>query len=225
MSSPEVLPARHRRYTALGVAVSVAAPPAAPEPTIQRLVQVLGVPGSARPLVAESRWHYLVRFGLHIIGSFVLLLALSLALLAVAPTVFGYRPVVVASGSMAPALRAADVVVVRPPPEELGVGAVIDYRVGDTSRIHRIVEITEAGYRTQGDANPTPDPQLVVAEDIEGVGVMVVPYVGALRLWFDEGRWAQLLALTVVLTAAGWVTPRRWLHRADAAGRALLVRS
>lgn len=217
------MPARERRFSELGVAVSVEPPPPPPEPVIHRLVQVVGEPGPGVVIVPESARRYWTRFGVHAVGTFIVLLALSLTVLAVAPSAFGYRPVVVASGSMAPALRVADVVVVRPPPEELVVGAVIDYRDGEGNRIHRVVEVTEAGYRTKGDANADPDPQLVAPEDVEGVGVMIVPYVGAVRLWLDEGRWVPLVTLLVVLTAAGWVTPRRWLHRSSGASQRFSV--
>ena len=198
--------------------MSVELPPEPPEPTVHRLVQVIGTPGPGVAIVPESSRRYWGRLGVHVLGSFTVLLALSLALLAIGPTIFGYRPVVVASGSMAPALRVSDVVVVRPPPDQLVEGAIIDYGVGESNRIHRIVEVTDAGYRTKGDANASPDPGLVDFEDIDGVGVMVVPYVGAIRLWLDDGRWLPLVVVVAVLIAAGWVTPRRWLSRPRSVG-------
>lgn len=145
------------------------------------------------------------------IGVFVVGLVGSLLFLALVPSLFGFRAVVVSSGSMAPALRTADIVVTGPPRRPLPTGAVINYRSGDRSIIHRIVEVTDEGYRTQGDANPAPDTAPVTDADIEGVGAMVVPFVGLPVLLADDHRWAELVGLTAALVTASVVSTRRWV--------------
>lgn len=131
--------------------------------------------------------------------------------LALAPSLFGYRPVVVSSGSMAPALRTTDVVVTEQPKDRLAAGTVIDFRSDGVSVIHRIVEVTEAGYRTKGDANQSADSTLVAADDVRGIGVMVVPLAGLPQILFAESRWLELIGLTVALSSAGVMSSRRWV--------------
>ncbi|MGB5757648.1 MAG: signal peptidase I [Acidimicrobiales bacterium] len=180
-------------------------------------MRVIGDPGPGRIITPPSAAVFSLRLTANAIGTFVSVLGLSLALLALAPMAFGFRSVVVASGSMAPALRASDVVVlddVDDPP----VGAVIDFQVGGERRIHRIVQTIGSEYTTKGDANATADGERVAAEDINGIGVMVVPFIGVPSLWLDQGRWLSLVALLVVIAAAVRTTPRRWLFRNDSEG-------
>ncbi len=176
---------------------------------------MIGDPGRGRVITSPSAAAFSLRLTANAIGVFVSALVISLALLALAPTAFGFQSVVVASGSMAPALRASDVVVLDDVDDSLPVGAVVDFQVGGERRIHRIVERVGSGYRTKGDANPTADGELVAVDQINGVGVMVVPFIGVPSLWLDGERWFNLAVLVAVIGAAGWTTPRRWLFRSD----------
>lgn len=186
----------------------------APVPVDVALVRFVNLGGVVcRVQVEETyspRWLW-PRLLANAAGTFVIVFVASLCFLILAPVVFGMRPVVVSSDSMAPALRTADAVVTKNPPELLPVGAVIDYRSGDRRFIHRIVEVTEAGYRTKGDSNQTPDSALVDHQQVTGVGVMVVPFAGLPVILADEGRWLELAGLASVLIAAGVASNRRWL--------------
>ncbi len=150
------------------------------------------------------------RLAAHTAAVFVTVLAVGLSALAQAPRVLGYRPVVVSSGSMEPMLQVGDVVVTNPG-GKIGVQSVIDFRVGDGTRIHRVIELLEDGYRTKGDANPTPDSTIVAPEDVRGTGALVVPLVGMPQRWAAAGRWAPLAASAVALGIAFRLSTRRWL--------------
>ena len=124
------------------------------------------------------------------------LLALSLALL-VRPTaegvdtIFGHPIFSVASGSMAPAIHAGDLIVDNPvtPSQaaDLPAGQIISFRdssSGASSPIvtHRIVAVLpgSAGapvlYRTKGDANSAPDLGTVAPSQVMGVYAARVPF-------------------------------------------------
>lgn len=118
----------------------------------------------------------------------------------------GYTSTVVASGSMAPAIRTGDVVVTRAPTADhkIGAPAVVLHRPVGTDRLvlHRVVGLDESGrYLTRGDANRTLDVP-VPAHQVVGVGALVVPLVGTPLLWFDEGRHLALLVLLLSTGAA-----------------------
>lgn len=142
-----------------------------------------------------------------LLGTLALLLAAS-----VAPTVVGWETTVVLSGSMEPGVSPGDVAVVRPVPvAELAVGDVLLVDDPDSPgrlRLHRLVAVEDGGLRLQGDANPTPDPQLVDPSTVHGVGALRLPALGLSVLWAAEGRalplagGAAVLALVVALALA-----------------------
>lgn len=100
---------------------------------------------------------------------------------AVATAFFGMDAVVIDGESMYPALRRGDVVLVDPTPGDLAPGQVIMFDVGNGRTTHRLVQLTDDGWITAGDANRQADSDVIASEDIDGRGVLVVPYVGWVR--------------------------------------------
>lgn len=98
-----------------------------------------------------------------------------------------YRPLVIATNSMLPAIHAGDVVVIEPPkPGHLQVGDVVSYRLEGHIIVHRVKEVTTMGdqqrFIFKGDNNDSPDALSVTPEQILGRVVYVVPYVGLVSL-------------------------------------------
>lgn len=91
---------------------------------------------------------------------------LGLLVLGVGPLTGRYRVLTVLSASMRPTIPEGSVVIVTPMPlSKIRVGDVITYSIPVEDRrvvTHRVVDVVEAGpvLRTQGDANPAPDPWL-----------------------------------------------------------------
>ena len=100
------------------------------------------------------------------------------------PSVFGYSPMSVLSGSMSPMLEPGDMIIIKKPPiEEIEIGEVITYRVGaDTFVTHRVVDIittdNQIKFQTQGDANNTIDQTLIEPENMVGSFVLRIPNGG-----------------------------------------------
>jgi signal peptidase len=159
----------------------------------------------------------------HSVAVFVWILIAGLVAMATVPSLLGYRPMLVTSGSMSPTVDVGDIIVTSPSDgESIAVGAVIAHVVDGTSRVHRVVAITDDGYRTKGDANATIDSALVEPSQITGVGTLVVPLMGLPGVWFDNQRWIQLGVLMTMLIAIGFVARPSWLDsRAKASGRRL----
>ena len=84
---------------------------------------------------------------------------------------YGQRPVVVSSGSMAPALDVGDLVVVEPYHGQTvyeGSVVVFDDEAGGRSIIHRVVDVHEDGtFTTGGDANRSHDSDPLTRDRIE----------------------------------------------------------
>jgi signal peptidase I len=133
-----------------------------------------------------------------------------------AAVVPAWTPVVITSGSMAPHIRAGDVVVAAAvAPGDLDVGAVIVFAdpVGELTT-HRISSTSADGtYRTKGDANAVEDSAHVAADDVVGRGRLLVPAVGRPLVWFTQQQWVPLGTWLLVSIAAG-CTVSSWWDRA-----------
>lgn len=122
----------------------------------------------------------------------------------------GSAPVLVASGSMGPSVRAGDLVVLEPyHSQELEPGMVVrfDDPEGRGSILHRIVEVADDGsLTTKGDANTVVDSSAVDAGRITGVGRVLVPRAAMPVLWWRTGEWLALAIFVLVAVAAVGVT-------------------
>ena len=56
-------------------------------------------------------------------------------------------------------------------------GDIIAFKRGEIRVTHRIIEITDDGLYTQGDANPSPDIGIVTKSDFIGETIFDIPYV------------------------------------------------
>lgn len=82
----------------------------------------------------------------------------------------------VMSGSMSPALRPGDLVIVKVE-EPIDIGDMVTVELGEFTYTHRVVEKLEDGrFRLKGDANEDPDLGLIEASQIIGKVVLVFPF-------------------------------------------------
>jgi hypothetical protein len=139
-------------------------------------------------------------------------LLLGLVVWSQAPALFGWESTVVMSGSMAPAIPAGDIAIVRPVEDGRSVAGQV-LLVDDPDhpgelRLHRVIAVEEAGLRLQGDANAAPDTSLVPHSAVHGAGVLRIPAIGLPVLWSAQEHWAPLAvttaALLAVLALAAW---------------------
>ncbi|ACU38239.1 signal peptidase I [Actinosynnema mirum] len=165
-------------------------------------------------------WRLVARCALAFTGA----VALTLALCAFAPVLWGWRPVVVTSGSMEPLVRPGDVVLLDPTPDrEPLVGDVVVYSRSDAPSVtHRVVGRDDDGrYRTRGDANPTPDAASVAPEDVLGRVRGLVPGLGAPALFLH--RHPSAAVPLAVLGGAGLLVLLLSRRRPRAAAAAVLL--
>ncbi|MEX0875379.1 MAG: signal peptidase I [Actinomycetota bacterium] len=139
---------------------------------------------------------------------------------------FGYRTYVITSASMDPYVEAGDAILLdQVKAEEVRVGDVIAFHPlrGRSVTTHRVIDMrTVEGklhFRTQGDANAAPDPNLVPASNVVGRVGPKVPWVGR-GLVFASTRLGQLAlvvlpALLLVMREVWWL----WRGSPKADGR------
>lgn len=128
----------------------------------------------------------------------LLITALAVVLLllgafVVVPRLAGWVSLTVLTGSMRPSLPPGSQIVVS---RIENTAEIADIRIGDvitflpkpadpTLVTHRVIEVHQRGdgtrsFRTKGDANPSPDPELIGAEQIRGKLLYHLPLVGYL---------------------------------------------
>jgi hypothetical protein len=147
-------------------------------------------------------------------------LVVALALWGVVPAALGWHVTTVASDSMAPRLVTGDVVAAAPiDGDDVLPGQVLlvdDPDHADRLRLHRLVRTEDDGLRLRGDANGADDSSLVPQEDVHGVGVLRVPWVGAPGVWLRAGQVLPLLAVgAAVAVAVALSTVDRPLRRGE----------
>jgi len=99
------------------------------------------------------------------------------------PSFFGYRPLILLSGSMEPQILPGDIVVTRDVPvETLKEGDIVSFLQGSAIITHRIVSIDEAAgvktFQTKGDNNNTVDDTILSAEMLQGKFLFRIPRLG-----------------------------------------------
>ncbi|HEX8626633.1 MAG TPA: S26 family signal peptidase [Catenuloplanes sp.] len=141
---------------------------------------------------------------------------------ALMPVVFGWQAALVVSGSMTPAVRPGDIVVVAPLPTATLARArgmiilVDDPAVPGALLLHRVVGHTSDGALiTRGDANRENDRAAVPLADVHGAARLRVPYAGLPVLWLRTGHTGPLVALAFGLLVLAWPQPRQRHATAD----------
>jgi len=102
------------------------------------------------------------------------------------PSVFGYKPFIVLSGSMETKIHKGDLVLTKVvDPKSLKKNDIIAFRdAAKTVTTHRIIDIVDEKdknyFITKGDANYSQDQNLVEMKDVEGLYLFRVPGLGSI---------------------------------------------
>ncbi len=133
------------------------------------------------------------------------LLVLCVAVLI--PRLGGAEPYTVLTGSMKPGMPPGTLVVVKPvDASNIAIGTVITYQLESGERAvvtHRVVGIGFDGdgervFRTQGDANNSPDPEPVRPVQVRGERWYAIPYLGHVSSALTAAQ--RQVAVTIVAT-------------------------
>lgn len=121
------------------------------------------------------------------------------------PSVFGYKPFMVLSGSMESDIHKGDLILTKETdPSKLNIGDVIAFRdAQDTITTHRIIEIVVNGgenfFITKGDNNSTQDLNLVAYEDVEGIYVGRIPGIGSMMDSLSKPTTIMILVVGITV--------------------------
>jgi signal peptidase I len=162
--------------------------------------------GASRAGEADEPESGVLALALGVLGRMWLWFLGGVLVVTLLPLLFGWRPYVVQSASMAPAIRAGDVVLSSPTDDpDLMLGRVVVF--DSPSRLdevitHRVVGVNEDGTLvTRGDNNQSADSEPFDPGEVRGLGRLLVRGAGLPLLWLRDGAWLQLL----LLAASIWI--------------------
>ncbi len=137
----------------------------------------------------------------HILSIFVYIFITIYALICV-PSIFGYKPLVVLTGSMAPTYKEGSIIYYhKVDKSELKKGDAITFKIGNNDLVsHRINDIVDGLYVTKGDANNTVDSIKVNYEYILGKDLdFSIPYLGYYVRTINDNTIFPILAIAILL--------------------------
>jgi len=119
------------------------------------------------------------------------------------PIIYGYKPLVVLSGSMEPTFKVGSIIYYEEILEnEIQVNDVITFSLGSETFItHRVIDIEDGLYQTKGDANNTPDVKKITYDQILGkVGKFSIPYLGYYVSFINTHIYLILIVAIILLS-------------------------
>lgn len=122
-------------------------------------------------------------------------------LLIFVPSIWGYKPLVVISGSMEPTLTVGGILYYHEKNiDDFNTNDILVYELNDHIISHRVHDITENGFITKGDANNSYDSLLVNEEQILGEGTnWSIPYIGYYADFIYRHKYLLVISLGVVI--------------------------
>lgn len=107
------------------------------------------------------------------------------------PGIFGYKPLIVLSGSMSPTFNYGDLIVIKDVDKNtLEVGDIVSFKDNKknitTHRINGISSIGKNCFKTKGDSNNTKDLGIVCYKDIEGKYLYRIVGLGSVILFIQS---------------------------------------
>jgi signal peptidase len=136
-----------------------------------------------------------------IVSAILITIGVAALVLFIIPSIAGYKPFIVQSGSMEPEIKTGAVAYnnTHAKLEEVKVGDVIVFKTKDTHVTHRVIKINNDGtFTTKGDANETEDLAPVKFEQYKGKTAFTIPYLGYVLKYVQNKK-----AVFILVTAVG----------------------
>lgn len=127
------------------------------------------------------------------------------------PDIFGYKPMIVLTGSMETSIHTGDLIFVKMvDTTSLKENDVIAFRnEKDTVTTHRIVEIVyddgKQYFRTKGDANNAEDADLVEMQDVEGKYIFRIAGLGSFLMFIQKPTGLAMILLVILVIGLLWL--------------------
>lgn len=130
-----------------------------------------------------------------------LYILLLLYLVIFIPTLWGYKPLVIISGSMEPILKVGGILYYKEiDTQDYKINDIVVFKSTKYLISHRIVEITNDGFITKGDANKNIDSNKVYFNKALGIGTnWSIPYIGYYADFIYKNKWILVIILIILI--------------------------
>lgn len=126
--------------------------------------------------------------------SYILTVTLCISLVCFMLGFFKYEPITILSNSMYPSFDRGDIVIYKKISDselkEIMMNSIIIYSIDGKNIAHRVIDIIQENgtllYKTKGDSNNTPDMDLVRIEQVKGVYMFHIKYLGYPSVWLYD---------------------------------------
>lgn len=134
----------------------------------------------------------------HILSNFAYI-AVLIYLLVSLPIFFGYKPLVVLSGSMEPTFKTGSIIYYDESDKDIEVGDAIVFETSNGAFVtHRVKEVDGSRFVTQGDANDSVDPEKVELQSVKGTVLNItIAWLGYYIHYINTNIW--LVAVIVII--------------------------
>ena len=127
---------------------------------------------------------------------------ISLYVVICLPIIFGYKPLVVLTGSMEPTLKEGGIVYYKKVnPTELKEGDIITFKISeDTVVSHRIEKVNDNSFVTKGDANNSTDPNEVPFSNVIGKDTnFCIPIMGYYVRFINSNLYIVIPVIIILI--------------------------
>ena len=130
--------------------------------------------------------------------SYICYVGIIIYLLVSLPIIFGYKPLVVLSGSMEPTCKVGSIIYYEEN-KSIEKEDVIVFTTDDNTFVtHRVIDIIDGKYVTKGDANESADADKVLLQSVKGKVINIeIPYAGYYVQYVNTNFW--LIAVVVII--------------------------
>ena len=126
--------------------------------------------------------------------SYTVALTLAVTIICFMLGVLKYQPIAIISSSMFPLFNRGDVVIYKDLSDselkQIKENSIIIYKIGNQNIAHRVVNRIEENntvfYQTKGDSNNVADSKLVSINQIQGIYICNIKYIGFPSIWLYE---------------------------------------
>ncbi len=139
---------------------------------------------------------------IHFLTNTVIVIVVAFMALLYVPRIMGISPYVVLSGSMEPTYHVGSLIFVNKNFDSIEVGDPITFQISSSTLVtHRVIEVDQEAmlYTTKGDANNTADGSKVAYDNIVGVPMFTIPYLGYVAVFAISFNGKIILGSVVAL--------------------------
>lgn len=135
--------------------------------------------------------------------SYICYFAIIVYIAVCIPSIFGYKPLVVLTGSMEPSFKPGSVIFYeKVEKDEIKEGDIITFKIDDDTYVsHRVNRIVDGLYETKGDYNNTPDSEMVSYSNIMGRNInLSIPYIGYYIRYVNDNLFLVMIVIIILVS-------------------------